>query len=138
MKMFYILLLFICSNSFALDFTASSLHSKLEVAGIPIDGVSIGKASDKATWRIDFKLEATPEQRAAAQQVLQDFDPATISNAPSDDVSWLKWAVDKLAPGVAGAGAAAVVLSAAKRKDIPKDDPTASPIIIEAEESKPL
>lgn len=41
----------------------------------PIHGVSIGNVDDKKTWRIDFKDEATPEQRAAAQAVIEAFDP---------------------------------------------------------------
>lgn len=45
----------------------------------PIHGVSIGRAGNKATWRIDFKEEATAEQRAAAQLVLQSFDPSAPS-----------------------------------------------------------
>lgn len=40
----------------------------------PIDGVSIGRWNDRATWRIDFKSEATPDQRAAAQTVINTFD----------------------------------------------------------------
>lgn len=46
----------------------------------PIHGVSIGVSSgrvaDKATWRIDFKDEATTQQKAAAQAALEAFDPA--------------------------------------------------------------
>ena len=41
----------------------------------PIHGVSIGKKDDKSTWRIDFKDEATTEQRASAQAVIDAFDP---------------------------------------------------------------
>lgn len=100
------------------------LDQQIKTAGIPIDGVSIGKRADKSTWRIDFKAEATPEQRSQAAQIVAAFDPSVIHQ--SDDISWLKWAVSNIAPGVAGAGAAAVVLSAAKRKGIPKDDPSAS------------
>lgn len=40
----------------------------------PIHGVSVGRSNDKATWRIDFKDEATAEQRAAAQAVIDAFD----------------------------------------------------------------
>lgn len=40
----------------------------------PIDGVSFGKPDDKQTWRIDFKDIATPEQRVAAQSVVDGFD----------------------------------------------------------------
>ena len=42
----------------------------------PIDGVSVGRANDKATWRIDFKKEATDEQRKAARDVVAAFDPS--------------------------------------------------------------
>lgn len=47
----------------------------------PIDGVSMGEAANKATWRIDFKPEATPQQIAAAQAVVAAFDAA----APTTD-----------------------------------------------------
>ena len=39
----------------------------------PIYGVSIGRKDDKQTWRIDFKDEATPEQRAAAVAAVDVF-----------------------------------------------------------------
>ena len=39
----------------------------------PIYGVSIGRADDKTTWRIDFKDEATSEQRAAAAATVAAF-----------------------------------------------------------------
>lgn len=41
----------------------------------PTHGVSIGRKDDKQTWRIDFKNEATSEQRMAAQAVVASFDP---------------------------------------------------------------
>lgn len=40
----------------------------------PIDGVSIGRKSDKSTWRIDFKPEATVQQRLDAQAIVDSFD----------------------------------------------------------------
>ena len=40
----------------------------------PIDGLSIGRWEDKATWRIDFASEATEEQREAAQSAMQAFE----------------------------------------------------------------
>lgn len=40
----------------------------------PIHGVSVGRKSDKSTWRIDFKNEATTAQREAALAVLANFD----------------------------------------------------------------
>ena len=51
------------------------LHIQL-AATAPIDGVAIGDSQNKSTWRIDFKPEATPAQRAAAQAVVDAFDVA--------------------------------------------------------------
>lgn len=51
----------------------------------PIHGVSVGRGDDRATWRIDFKDEATTGQRAAARSVIDAFDPAT-PEPPSRDV----------------------------------------------------
>lgn len=51
----------------------------------PIEGVSVVDENDKSTWRVDFKPEATSDQRAAAQAVIDTFDvdadpvPATIT-----------------------------------------------------------
>jgi hypothetical protein len=53
---------------------AEALTTQLQ-ALCPIDGVSIGDAADKATWRIDFAEGATDAQKAAAQGALRDFDP---------------------------------------------------------------
>ena len=51
----------------------------------PIHGISFGRPADKATWRIDFDDAATPEQRAAAQAVLEGYDLARDQhNAPID------------------------------------------------------
>lgn len=44
----------------------------------PIDGVSLGDIADKQTWNIAFRPDATNEQKAAAQAVVDSFDP----NAP--------------------------------------------------------
>ena len=53
-----------------------------------IHGVSIGRWNDRATWRINFKDEATKAERAAAQKVLQSFVPQ--EDAPVDPVEKLK------------------------------------------------
>ena len=48
-----------------------------QVAAVaPISGVSIGRLDDKSTWRIDFKPEATVQQRTDAQAVVGAFDVA--------------------------------------------------------------
>jgi len=56
----------------------------LIVAVAPIDGVGIGQIDDKSTWRIDFKEEATEEQRAAAQAIIDSYD---INAITSEDVN---------------------------------------------------
>lgn len=39
----------------------------------PITGVSIGKRGDPTTWRVSFKREATDDQRAAAQAIIDNW-----------------------------------------------------------------
>jgi len=46
------------------------LHRAIVAAGIPLDGVS-GEAGNV---RIDFRVEASPEQQAQAQQIANNFD----------------------------------------------------------------
>ena len=47
--------------------------NQLISAVCPIDGISIGRKNDKATWRIDFK-ECTEEQKSAALAVVKAYD----------------------------------------------------------------
>lgn len=54
-------------------FLVEALDVKIKKVA-PIDGVSIGQIDNKSTWRIDFKPEATPAQRRAAQGVVNGFD----------------------------------------------------------------
>lgn len=49
----------------------------------PIHGVSIGLIGDKATWKISFKPEATANQIAAANEVVQTFD-----TSPEAESAW--------------------------------------------------
>lgn len=59
-----------------------SLHAAVAVA-CPIHGVSVGDLANKATWRVDFKTEATQNQRTAAQGVIDGFDAATLNEPPA-------------------------------------------------------
>lgn len=52
----------------------AALDWALRVAGVPIDGVRIGRVNDKATWLVWFTNAATPAHRAAAQAVIGAFD----------------------------------------------------------------
>lgn len=51
------------------------LHDRVALKA-PIEGISIGKIALRSTWRIDFKPEATTQQRADAQAVIAAFDIA--------------------------------------------------------------
>lgn len=53
------------------------LHAQINQSA-PIDGVSIGDENDVSTWRIDFKDGVTAEQRAAALQVIAQFDMQAV------------------------------------------------------------
>lgn len=55
---------------------AASLDGQLKAAGIPIAGVSIGTATDKATWSVQFLDTATPAQKSAAQAIINAYDIA--------------------------------------------------------------
>jgi len=59
---------------------ASKLNDAIR-AVCPIQGVSIGNKDDKQTWRIDFKDEATTEQRAAAADVVDAFTIDPVKDA---------------------------------------------------------
>ena len=43
----------------------------------PIHGISFKDLADKRTWRLDFKDEATDQQKADARAYIQSFDWAT-------------------------------------------------------------
>lgn len=50
-------------------------------AGIPIDGVAFHRETG---YRIDFRTEATAEQRAQAQQMVATFDPNEVQSEPEN------------------------------------------------------
>lgn len=65
-----------------------SIQQKIDVAlkaVCSIHGVSFGKLRDKATWRIDFKDEATDAQRAAALSELAAFDIQKVEHNEAID-----------------------------------------------------
>lgn len=47
----------------------------------PIDGVHVGDLLNKATWKVDFRPEATAPQRAAAQTAINNFDTSGAVDA---------------------------------------------------------
>jgi hypothetical protein len=52
---------------------AARLHAAIE-AVCPIHGVSIGRRSDRRTWKAHFKDDATEAQRAAAADIIGAMD----------------------------------------------------------------
>lgn len=50
----------------------SMLDTRIRAAGIPIDGVS----RQNGEYLVDFRPEATPEQRLLAASIVAAFDPA--------------------------------------------------------------
>ena len=57
------------------------LHNAI-AAVCPIHGVSIGQVENKQSWVISFKTEATAQQRAAAQVVIDGFNAASLEEPP--------------------------------------------------------
>lgn len=58
---------------------AHYLEQAIKAAGHPIVGVSIGRASDKSTWRVD-----PPELQTAAQPVIDAFTAPTAQQLLDD------------------------------------------------------
>lgn len=56
---------------------AMALDLTLRAAGIPIEGVSIGRENDPSTWRVHYTADATDAQRTAGAAILTAFDPTT-------------------------------------------------------------
>lgn len=90
---------------------AGDVHKALVAASIPIEGVSIGRANDKKTWRIDWPAKPSAQQEAAAQAVLDAFDVAAEAAKPPP-----KSDVEKLADRIAALEASAAAPKAAQAK----------------------
>jgi hypothetical protein len=63
---------------------AAMLTRALERLGIPIFGVSIGNPLDRATWRIDYKPEATAQQIASGDALKLSYDPQADATYASE------------------------------------------------------
>jgi hypothetical protein len=66
-------------------FLGDALDAALRAAGVPIIGVTVGAAADRATWVVQFDASATPAQQATAAATLAAFDlvgfPARLKTA---------------------------------------------------------
>lgn len=65
---------------------AARLDYLVRSLGIPIDGVSIGSVTDRATWKCQYRPEATTAQRTQGDALCAtaDLDDPTIVNAFED------------------------------------------------------
>jgi hypothetical protein len=62
---------------------AERLTRALQQAGIPVDGVSIGRPDDKSTWRVDYAPAATAQHRVDGDALKSSFnpdDPAVVTS----------------------------------------------------------
>lgn len=57
-------------------YLAADLDRALKAVGLPIDGVSIGRRDDRATWLIQWRGSPTDRQIAESVRILSTFDPA--------------------------------------------------------------
>jgi hypothetical protein len=64
---------------------AEGLTRALGRAGIPVFGVSIG-TPDRATWSIQFRPEATAQQRTAGEALKVSYDFASDTAARDEDM----------------------------------------------------
>lgn len=55
---------------------ASAVHDKVAAVAPTIEGVSLGSQTDKTKWTIMFKSGTHASTKAAAQEVIDDFDIA--------------------------------------------------------------
>jgi len=66
--------------------TAQIVDRALRTAGIPIDGVSIGSDTDRATWAARFTAAATPAQKATAAALLLSLAIDAPAQAAQDQL----------------------------------------------------
>jgi hypothetical protein len=57
------------------------LDRALRAQNIPIEGVSVGRRDDRATWTVQYQPTATADQRLQGQQILATLDPQDAATA---------------------------------------------------------
>lgn len=62
-------------------------HRALVRAGVPVISVSIGSPDNRATWRVTFGPEVTPEQVTIAAQLQLSYDFANDTAAQNEDIA---------------------------------------------------
>lgn len=73
---------------------ALDLHRAVEAAcSCSIVGVSVGRKSDRSTWRIDYAAGASDDQKNRGKAAVAAFDMAGASTAPVDPIDALRAAI---------------------------------------------
>jgi hypothetical protein len=93
--------------------TPAMLTAALQRLGIPILGVSFGRVTDRATWRIDYRSDATQAQKDQAEAFKLTYDATT-------DQAWVDGQADATVEGAK----AAIAVGAAVFKAITGAFPT--------------
>lgn len=69
---------------------AAALERAIKAAGVPIAGVSIGDAANKATWAV-----RPPNLQAAAQPTIEAFNVVDLSHAAAELTVQVRGAMDE-------------------------------------------
>lgn len=63
---------------------AAKLTGKLQQAGIPILGVSIGRDDDRDSWKVHYAADVTLEQLTQGAAIVSLFDPEAVEPVDLD------------------------------------------------------
>jgi len=66
---------------------AEGLTRALARAGVPVFGVSIVVTDDRSTWTIQYKPEATNQQKTAGEALKLSYDLAADTTAIDEDLT---------------------------------------------------
>lgn len=66
---------------------AHGLTRALERAGIPVYGVSCGRLSDRASWTVQYRPEATSQHKADAAGIVAGYELATDTALPDEQAA---------------------------------------------------
>lgn len=85
----FLSLLLLPSAAFAVDSQIQTAADQAVRAACSdcIDGISFKDLKDKTTWRLDFKADATEEQRKVAQKAVAAFDLSAVPVKAVEGVS---------------------------------------------------
>lgn len=66
---------------------AGRLHAQLTAAGVPVEGVSLGRKNDLSTLAVQYATEATAQQRAAGEVLRSGYAPTPTEGEQLDGLA---------------------------------------------------